>query len=184
MNRLFLFTAGCLLSGLTMFAQKPLSEESGVPVGTDCEALISDRMAFLVDGSFQSERVPAREISKLKGCGIDDYDILFFGNMNAITSMLAKMTKSKEVHKLTYADLLLEINKVKQTDFYKNARDINLTSEALAKRVGSLQNWPEDEKLFNQLGSSGSVKNKVLAYLRENPENKKNYKEILESLKK
>jgi len=145
---------------------------------------MGDRMTFLVDGSFQSEQVPAREIAKLRGCGIDDYDVTFFGNMNAITSMLAKMTKNKEVHKLTYADLLVEINKAKQTDFYKNVREINRNIDALAKRVGSFKNWPEDEKLFDQLGSSAGVKNKVLAYLRENPDNKKTYKEILESLKK
>ena len=184
MKRFLLYFFSCLLSTTSLLAQEPIVEQTVQQSLPNCNGILSQRMSFLVDGSFQSEEVPRKEITKLKGCGIDDFDINFFGNMNAITSMLTRMTKKTEIHRLTYSDLLNEINNVKESPFYMKVRNINDLSETLANRVGSFKNWPEDEKLFDQLGSSSNIKGKVLSYLRENPENKKTYKEILEALKK
>ncbi len=167
-----------------MHAQTAVSDKTEQNTRISCDALLSSRLNFLLDGSFKSEEVPAREIAKLKSCGIDDFDVQFFGTMNAVTGMLTKMTKEKKVEKLTYKDLLNEMEKVKKTDFYLKMRDINNLTTTLSKRVGSFKNWPEDQKIFEALGSSTNIKNKVLNYLREHPDNTKTYKEILESFKK
>lgn len=165
-------------------AQNGVSQKPAQNTPISCEALLRSKLNFLLDGSFKSEEVPAQEIAKLKSCGADDFDVQFFGTMNAITTMLTKMTKDKKIEKLTYNDLLTEIEKVKKTGFYLKMREINELTTKLASRVGSFKNWPEDERLFDALGSSTNIKNKVLQYLREHPDNTKSYKEILESFKR
>lgn len=149
-----------------------------------CEKILDGKLEFLLDGSFQSQDVPAQQLRKLVGCGIDEFDVKFFGSMNSMGAMLTKMAKGKELHTLTFRNLLDEINKVKQTDIYTKMRSITTLSEELANRIGNFKNWPEDERIFEELGSSANIKSKVLNYLRENPDNKKTYKQILESFKK
>lgn len=161
-----------------------VAQKSETPVVQDCPTISAAFMDFLIDGSFQSQKVPAQEIAKLKVCGLDDFDVEFFGNMDALNAMLRKMTQVKKIDKLTYGDLMNEIYKVKETNYYKNVRAITITGDQLAARVGNYKNWPVDEKLFDELGSSAAVKKRVLDYLRAHPDNTKTYLQILELVKK
>lgn len=150
----------------------------------DCKVLKGQAMTFLVDGSLQSSAVVAREVGKLKSCGLDDYDVRFFGRIEALSTLLKKLTKDKLIDRLTYADLLHGINDMKQTENYGQLKKIAVVSQQLAETKASLRNWEKDVKLFYELGASQAVIDRVYKYLRESPENEMTYQEILMKLKK
>lgn len=173
-----LFSLLLILTGLWATAQQS-------PTQTDlsCEQQLAQKMDFMLDGSLTNQRILVDEVSKLASCGLDDFDVNFFGNMDVFSAMAARMIKSKKVEELTFNDLYTEIQKFKKADVYKEIRQVTLTSEALGKRVGKINNWSEDRILFEDLGASRDVIEKVAAYLMEHPENGKTYKEILEVVK-
>ena len=150
----------------------------------NCKSLAVQKMTFLSDGSLQSDRIVALELEKLKACGIDDYDIKFFGSIDALSSLLKKMTKEKRMEFLTYGDLITSINRMKETENFQKLKSYALVSRQLAERTASLQNWSKDVQLFNELGASESVKDKVYRYLREHPENELTYQQLLMKLQK
>jgi len=149
-----------------------------------CKKLAVQKMTFISDGSLQNDQVVALEMEKLRACGLDDYDVKFFGNIDALSSLLKKMTKNTQLEFLTYADLIHNIDRMMETENYLKIKSLTLVSQQLAERTASLQNWQQDIQLFDQLGASETVKDKVYKYLREHPENTMTYQELLISLKK
>jgi hypothetical protein len=164
------------------FAQNNVSMQ--VSETLSCEKLAAQKMTFISDGSLQSDQVVALEMEKLKACGLDDYDVKFFGRIDALSSLLKKMTKDKRLEFLIYADLIDSIDRMMETENYQQIKSITLVSQQLADRTASLQNWQQDIKLFDQLGASEVIKDKVYRYLRSNPETKLTYQELLTKLKK
>lgn len=157
---------------------------AATPLTDHCKSLLTKKLDFLIDGSFQDESVLKKEISRLKECGLDDFDVKFFGRMESMSAMLRKMTKEKQVEQLSFEDLFTEIEKIKATDGFMQVKNITLLSETLATRKGNLKNWNEDVKVFQELGASKNVISQVFEYLEAHPENTKSYQEILESFKK
>jgi hypothetical protein len=149
-----------------------------------CKLLLSKKMDFLIDGSFQDEPSLKKEIARLKACGLDDFDVKFFGRMESMSAMLRKMTKEKQLEQMTFEDLFIEITKMKATSSFKEVKKITLLSETLATRKGSLETWNRDVVIFQELDASRNVIAQVFEYLESHPENTKTYQEILESLKK
>lgn len=150
----------------------------------DCSTLQQQTMTFISDGFLQNNQVVALEMEKLKACGLDDYDVKFFGRIDALSSLLKKMTKDKRLEFLTYSDLIDRIDRMMETENYQQIKSLTLVSQQLADRTASLQNWQQDIELFDQLGASEVVKDKVYRYLRSNPETKLTYQELLTQLKK
>ncbi|BAO54932.1 hypothetical protein NMS_0923 [Nonlabens marinus S1-08] len=150
----------------------------------DCAALAKQKMTFLSDGSLQSDRVVALEMEKLKACGIDDYDVRFFGTIDALSSLLKKMTKEKRLEFLTYGDLITNIKRMKETENFQKLKSLTQISQQLAERQANITTWSKDVQLFNELGASETVKDKVYRYLREHPENTLTYQELLTKLQK
>jgi len=150
----------------------------------DCSSLLDKKLDFLIDGSFQDESSLKKEIERLKECGLDDFDVKFFGRMESMSAMLRKMTKEKELEQLSFEDLVTQIEKIKATSGFLKIKNITLLSETLATRIGNLKNWNEDIKIFQELGASKNVISQVFEYLEAHPENTKSYQEILKSLKK
>lgn len=148
-----------------------------------CEQQLAQKMDFMLDGSLTNQRILVDEMSKLTTCGLDDFDVNFFGNMDVFSAMASRMIKSKKVEQLTFRDLYTEIEKFKKADVYKEIRQVTLASEALGNRTGNIKNWSKDRMLFEDLGASRDVIEKVAAYLMEHPENTMTYKEILEEIK-
>jgi len=177
-----LFALVFLIVGSMATAQNKVSMKVSGPLS--CAQLSTQKMTFLSDGSLQSDQIVALEMEKLKSCGLDDYDVRFFGRIDALSSMLKKMTANKSLEFLTYGDLVNSINRMKDTENYSKLKGFSQVSQQLAERQASLQNWPQDIKLFDQLGASETVKDKVYRYLREHPENELTYQELLIQLKK
>ncbi|MEO9953235.1 hypothetical protein [Nonlabens sp.] len=155
-----------------------------LPLTDNCKILLSSKLDFLINGSFQDESSLRKEISRLKECGLDDFDVKFFGRMESMSAMLRKMTKEKQIEQLTFEDLFTQIEKIKATSGFTQVKKITLLSETLATRKGSLKNWSQDINLFQELGASKNVIGQVYEYLESNPNNTKTYQEILESFKK
>lgn len=170
--KIFLFVATLLLP-FTILAQNP--ERNSL-----CEDVMSSRMEFLVDGSFNGEKALERNLSKLKECGLDDYDVQFFSNMNYMSGILRKLTQVKPLEQLRYGDLLEQLESVMVTERYQNLKSDTIKSEELGERVGTEQTWENDKFLFKELGASQRIIEAVGSYLRENPNNQKTYREILE----
>jgi hypothetical protein len=154
------------------------------PLPVHCKSLLREKLDFLLDGSFQDEPSLRKEIARLKDCGLDDFDVKFFGRMETMSAMLRKMTKRNQLEQLTFNDLFTEIEKMKETTGFTEVKKITLLSETLATRKGSLKNWNQDIKVFQELGASRNVIAQVFEYLEMHPERVKTYQEILESFKK
>jgi hypothetical protein len=155
-----------------------------LPLTDSCKTLLNKKLDFLIDGSFQDEASLQKEIARLKQCGLDDFDVKFFGRMESMSAMLRKMTKENQLEQLTFEDLFTEIEKMKATNGFQQMKKITQLSETLATRVGSLKNWNQDIRIFQELGASKNIIAQVFEYLESNPENAKTYQEILESFKK
>lgn len=155
-----------------------------IPLTDNCKTLLGNKLDFLINGSFQDESSLRKEIAKFKECGLDDFDVKFFGRMESMSAMLRKMTKEKQIEQLTFEDLFAQIEKIKETSGFVQVKKITTLSETLATRKGSLKNWNQDISLFQELGASKNVIGQVYEYLESNPNNSKTYQEILESFKK
>ncbi|WP_194851670.1 hypothetical protein [Nonlabens antarcticus] len=155
-----------------------------VSESVSCEKLSAQKMTFLSDGSLQSDQVVAIEMEKLKVCGLDAYDVKFFGRIDALSTLLKKMTKDKGLEFLTYGDLINNINHMKETENFQKIKSLTLLSQELGIRKASLKNWQNDIRLFDELGASEVVKDKVYKYLRNNPETSLTYEQLLQQLKK
>jgi len=164
-------------------AQEQLVTEK-VALTDPCKLLLSKKLDFLIDGSFQDEPSLRREMARLKECGLDDFDVNFFGRMESMSAMLRKMTKDKQLEQMTFKHLFVEINKMKATSSFTEVKKITLLSKTLATRKGNLKNWNRDVVIFQELDASRNVIAQVFEYLESHPENTKTYQEILESLKK
>ena len=150
----------------------------------DCELQLAKKLEFMLDGSFASNKVLIIEMAKLQPCGLDEFDVNFFGNMDVFSSILARLSKQKDVEKMTFQDLHTEIVKFKKADVYKEIREVTLASEKLGETTGNIKNWEQDLVIFENLGASQDVIDRVYNYLKSHPNNKKTYKEILGSLKR
>nr|WP_152556354.1 hypothetical protein [Nonlabens ulvanivorans] len=149
-----------------------------------CETQLVKKLDFMLDGSFANENVLFKEIAKLGPCGLDEFDVNFFGNMDIFNTMLAHISKEKKVEQMTFNDLYIEIVKFKKADVYKEIREVTIASENLGETIGNIENWSQDLTIFENLGASQDVINKVYDYLKAHTDNKKTYKEILGLLKK
>ncbi len=149
----------------------------------DCNDLLIKRMEFLHDGSLTDEAVVVANLELLKPCGLDDFDVSFFGRMEMLSGILHNLTKEKQFELLTYGDWLGDIRKMQKTSTYIKVREMTLASEKLARRPARLETWSKDLQLFIELRASQNVIDKVSAYLQENPDSGKTYREVLELLK-
>ncbi len=150
----------------------------------ECGELRRQTMTFLSDGSLQNSSVVIREVSKLKQCGLDDYDVRFFGRMEALSGLLKSLTRDSLIETLTYGDLFIAINAMRETPKYQELKDIARLSQQLAQTTASIRTWEQDIRLFEQLGASQEVQDKVYRYLREHPDNELTYEQLLQRLKK
>ncbi|QJP33572.1 hypothetical protein F0365_03680 [Nonlabens sp. Ci31] len=176
---LLLFISAAFLSS----AQVQVAS-AATPLTDQCKSLLGKKLDFLIDGSFQDESSLKKEIARLKECGLDDFDVKFFGRMESMSAMLRKMTKEKQLEQLRFEDLFTEVEKIKATSGFQQVKKMTLLSETLATRKGDIENWNQDIKIFQELGASKNVISQVFEYLETHPESTKTYQEILESLKK
>ncbi|MBF4985203.1 hypothetical protein FNJ87_12985 [Nonlabens mediterrranea] len=175
-----LFVAAMFLAIVVQAQHSPSKDNAN----ETCEMQLNEKLNFMLDGSFANENVLFMEIAKLRPCGLDEFDVNFFGNMDVFNTMLARISKEKKVEQMTFNDLYTEIVKFKKADVYKEIREVTIASERLGETVGNIENWSQDLTLFENLGASQDVINKVYDYLKAHPDNKKTYKEILGLLKK
>ena len=177
-----------ILTFLFLSVAFTLSAQNKVVMSIDepesCRDLRNQNMAFLVDGSLQNSAVVIKEVSKLQACGLDNYDVRFFGRMESLTTLLRKLTKDQLIESLTYGDLLIAIKDMKQTANYQEVKDVALLSQQLAETRGNIRTWETDVRLFQELGASQQVIDKVYKYLRENPDNELTYQELLMKMKR
>ncbi|WP_438961771.1 hypothetical protein [Nonlabens sp.] len=177
------------LSVLTLFtviavqAQLPQSSPLEISSEQACEMQLVKKLDFMLDGSFTHENVLFKEIAKLRPCGLDDFDVTFFSDMDVFNTMLTRISKHKKVEQMTFSDVYTEILKFKKAAVYKEIREVTMASEELGQTTGTIKNWEQDLTLFENLGASTTVIQKVYDYLKSNPDNEKTYKEILELLK-
>ncbi len=177
----FIIAALFLITSTITLAQNKVSMAVS---DISCNEITRQKMTFLSDGSLQNDAVVAAEMQKLKSCGLDDYDVQFFGRIDALSSLLKKMTKDKRLEFLTYGELVAEIDHMKETENFQKLKSFATVSQQLAERKASLKNWPQDSKLFDELGASDNVKDKVYRYLRDHPETDLTYQDLLLKLKK
>ena len=176
-----LLFASVMLIALAAQAQSTVTNNRSQPA---CEAQLSKKLDFMMDGSFANEKVLVLEMAKLAPCGLDEFDVNFFGNMDVFNTILARISKQKKVEQMTFNDIYTEIVKFRKADVYKEIREVTLASEKLGETTGNIKNWAQDLAIFEDLGASQTVIDSVYNYLKEHPDNTKTYEKILLMLKK
>lgn len=165
-------------------AQMPQSSPLEISSESACEMQLVKKLDFMLDGSFANEKVLYREIAKLKPCGLDEFDVNFFGNMDIFSTMLTRISKVKQIEQMTFSDVYTEIVRFKKADVYREIREVTIASEKLGKTTANIKNWEQDVALFKDLGASEDVIERVYNYLKSHPDNKMTYQEVLELLKR
>lgn len=179
----FLFVS-LLCVAITAQAQMPQISPLEISPEAACEMQLVKKLDFMLDGSFANKSVVYKEIAKLKTCGIDEFDVNFFGNLDVFSTILARISKEKKVEQMTFSDVYTEIVKFKKADVYKEIRAVTVASEQLGKTTANIKNWEQDLSLFKDLGASPDVIERVYNYLKSHPDNEMNYQEVLELLKR
>lgn len=168
-----------LVTGVAMAQELPATTASAT---TSCDQLLKEKLRFMSDGSLSSEKALVPHIQKLAACGLDEFDLGFFANMDVFSAMMTRISKNKKVDQMTFDDLYKEILKFKESSFYAEMREVSIASEQLGKKIGNIQQWQQDRLLFEQLGASRNIIEKVVAYLHNNPNNTLTYRQILEKI--
>jgi hypothetical protein len=167
-----LIVVGLLIAG---FANAQITREP-----TACDDIKSMKLEFLTDGSLSSPEVLEEKMGLLTNCGLDDYDVTFFSSMSTMSLILKRLTATTAIENLTFADLLSQIQLMKKKENYQSIKKFTIISEDLGDRVGTESTWETDREIFYELKASQRIIDAVAFYLKENPNNQKTYREILE----
>ncbi|MGB3590490.1 MAG: hypothetical protein WBA16_02285 [Nonlabens sp.] len=159
-------------------------EEQTAGLSTNCENLLAKKMGFLIDGSLTDESIIREQLKNLKPCGLEEYDMQFFGRMEMLSGILHNQTKVKPLEQITYGDWLADMIKIKQTQGYLKVREMTEASDALGTKQALLATWNQDVLIFQKLGASERIKDQVYRYLKDDPTPGKTYREVLTIIKK
>lgn len=136
----------------------------------DCEQLLAKELVYQDRTGFWQEFV------KLKGCGIDSIDVNVFGKASYLNYIYNKFDAEKK--KVTYKDLLKEIQTIKKTHDYLNVRNNELKDAAFLKKLAKKENWSEDKKYLEGRGFTATELKAVYEIIEEQ-EKPVNYETIL-----
>ena len=111
--------------------------------------------------------------------GLDSVDIRIFADRTVIGSLLVK-NASVGNGKLTYGNLLADINKAKEdTSFYNPLRNLLIAQTTLEATKISIASWDSSVKLLKVIGMPDSEMENFHQFLLEKKDKNWNYRQLV-----
>jgi hypothetical protein len=133
---------------LVLFCLMLLGSVSAYSQKKDCDQLLGSEVVYQDRATFWKEFI------KLKGCGIDSIDVNVFGKASYLNYIYNKIEADKK--KITFKDLLKEIQSIKKTHDYMNVRASEVKDSEFLKKIAKKENWAEDKKYLESRGFSAA----------------------------
>ena len=116
---------------------------------TDCSKLLAQKINLQGEDFEKMQFELVTNFSKLTDCGLDETDIVFFGQPPLLSALVLGWIND-DPEKVTYQRLLDEILKMKATPEYNESIKFYNDFQLLRSKKIDLSNWDTDSKLLLQ----------------------------------
>jgi hypothetical protein len=110
--------------------------------------------------------------------GLDSIDVKIFGNGPILGSLLVKRAAAGQA-KITYADLLTDINNYKSDTAYSSMRNLIIAQTALEATKISIASWDSSVKLLKIIGMPDSEMENFHQFMLEKKDKNWNYRQLV-----
>ncbi len=150
---------------------------------TNCKELLAQKINFY-DGDFEKTQLElATNFSQLTACGLDETDIVFFGQPPFLaTLVIGWLNEDSEM--VTYQKLLDEILKMKATPEYKESVTFYNDFITLRNKKINLANWEADSQILLSLVKDERAVNAIYQVIKENPDQFETYGDMMDEFNK
>jgi len=157
-------TAGCLMICfcLKVSAQSPM----------DCDKLLkreitADSVQFMINNIMRADCF-----------GLDSIDLKVFGNGPVLGSILVKLISNNNA-KVTYADLLTQINNAKKDTGYLSIRKVIIAQNMLEATIASASTWEKSKDMLAQIGTTAIEIENLHQFMLQNQDKNWNYRQLV-----
>ncbi|MGZ3814684.1 MAG: hypothetical protein ACXVB0_09025 [Mucilaginibacter sp.] len=162
MKKLLVFSI-CIL----IYAPKVSAQQSN-----DCDKLLKK------DLDTENPEQILKNIRRTECFGLDSIDLKVFGNGPVLGSLMVKYATDHH-DKVTYGDLLSEINKERRDNSYAAMRNEIIAMSTLEATKASQDTWENSRKLLKILQISDTNIDKLHRFMLDNPNKGWNYRQLI-----
>jgi len=168
--KLLLSAITLLLSSISLNAQ------------TDCKELLTQKIN-LYDDLEKTQLELTINFSKLTDCGLDETDIVFFGQPPFLaTLVIGWLNEDSEM--VTYQKLLDEVLKMKATPEYKETVTFYNDFVTLRSKKIDLANWETDSQILLKLVKDERAVDAIYQVIKEDPDQFETYGDMMDEFNK
>jgi hypothetical protein len=139
----------------------------------DCKKLLNQEI---------NPEVPQQIIDNIKRTecfGLDSVDLKVFANGPVLGSLLVKKVSKNKDGKVTYQDLLSEINQIKSDTSYLTVRNRIVAMNTLEATKATPSTWERSKKLLKVIGTSENETEKLYEFMLKNQAQNWNYRQLV-----
>jgi len=149
---------------------------------TDCKDLLAQKIN-LYDDLEKTQLELTTNFSKLTDCGLDQTDIIFFGQPPVLATLVIGWL-NEDPEMVTYQKLLDEILKMKATPEYKESVNFYNDFITLRNKRIDLANWETDSQILLTLVKDERAVNAIYQVIKENPDQFETYGDMMDEFNK
>lgn len=169
--KLFISTLALLLSNHYLHAQ------------TDCDQLLAQKIILHEEDFEKMEHELVINFSKLSDCGLDETDIVFWGQP-AVLSAFVIGWMNDDTEKVTYQRLLDEILEMKATSEYNEVVKMYHDIQLLKSKKIELSNWDIDSKLLLEILKDERIVHSIYQLILLDPNQYETYGAMMDDFTK
>lgn len=152
---------------LIIWYNKALSQQS-----MNCDTLLKQEI------NAENPQQIINNIKKIDCFGLDSIDLKIWGNGPVLGTLLVGYA-SEHSNKVTYSNLLSEINKQKADSGYLNLREVVIAMTVLEETKATPETWEESKKLLRKIDFSNEEIEKLHQFMLDNENNNWNYRQLV-----
>ncbi len=149
---------------------------------TDCKELLAQKIN-LYDDFEKTQLELTTNFSKLTDCGLDEIDIVFFGQPPFLARLVIGWLNENS-EKVTYQKLLDEVLKMKATPEYKESVTFYNDFVTLRSKKIDLANWETDSQILLALVKDDRAVDAIYHVIKENPDQFETYGDMMDEFNK
>ncbi|KAA5531726.1 thioredoxin domain-containing protein [Paenimyroides baculatum] len=149
---------------------------------TDCKQLLAQKIN-LYDDLEKTQLELTTNFSKLTDCGLDETDIVFFGQPPVLATLVIGWL-NEDPETVTYQKLLDEILKMKATPEYKESVTFYNDFVSLRSKRIDLANWETDSQILLALVKDERAVNAIYQVIKEKPDEFETYGDMMDEFNK
>lgn len=149
---------------------------------TDCKELLAQKIN-LYDNLEKTQLELTTNFSKLTNCGLDETDIVFFGQPPFLATLVIGWL-NEDPEMVTYQRLLDEVLKMKATPEYKESVTFYNDFVSLRNKKIDLANWDTDSQILLALVKDERAVDAIYQVIKENPDQFETYGDMMDEFNK